>query len=391
MGNFAATLMPLDFTELASHPISKESPVPLYAQVQEILSNFILEKSLSEGAEFPTEAQLCEIFKVSRITTKRALDELVREGLIRRVKGVGNFVSAPEEDHPPQLKNYGLIAEGSFDLFANNFYSKVFQGIYESVNQEGGSLVFALSDRSVSNGAGLPSMLQARAISGLIVLGCLEEGLLLSLKELRIPTVLVDDNRSGFNRVVTDNAQGTETAIRYLVRKGHSKIGLVTSDRTTSFRERSQGYARAMKRVGLSSRPEWIRVVDRAEDLCILEVFRDLLRLPVEERPTAVFAVNDHFALNGVRAASALGLSVPEDISIIGFDDTPFAKAATPNLTTIRVQNFHMGELAVAALHRLMESRRADIECIVMPTELVERDSVAPPRSLLGSLQPLPV
>ncbi|NUN98033.1 MAG: GntR family transcriptional regulator, partial [Candidatus Omnitrophica bacterium] len=71
MGNSAGTLMSLDFSELASRPISKESPVPLYAQVQEILSNFILEKALSEGAEFPTEAQLCEIFKVSRITTKR--------------------------------------------------------------------------------------------------------------------------------------------------------------------------------------------------------------------------------------------------------------------------------------------------------------------------------
>ncbi|MCG3199371.1 MAG: Arabinose metabolism transcriptional repressor [bacterium] len=380
MGNSAGTLMSLDFAELASRPISKESPVPLYAQVQEILSNFILEKALSEGAEFPTEAQLCEIFKVSRITTKRALDELVREGLIRRVKGVGNFVSAPEEELAPKLKNYGLIAEGSFDLFANNFYSKVFQGIYESVNLEGGSLIFALSDRSVSNGASLPVLLQARSISGLIVLGCLEEGLLLSLKELRVPIVLVDDNRSGFNRVVTDNAQGTETAIRYLVKKGHAKIGLVTSDLTTSFRERTQGYARAMKHHGLSSRPEWIRIVERTEDPHIHQVFGDLLRLPEGERPSAVFAVNDHFALNGVRAAAALGLRVPEDVSIMGFDDTPFAKAATPNLTTIRVQNFRMGELAVAALHRLMETRRSEIECIVMPTELVERDSVGPPR-----------
>ena len=101
----AVDRMMIDYSEQFNQPVSKDSPVPLYAQVQEILSNFILEKALPEGTEFPTEAQLCDIFQVSRITTKRALDELVREGMIRRVKGVGNFVASPTEEVEVESRN----------------------------------------------------------------------------------------------------------------------------------------------------------------------------------------------------------------------------------------------------------------------------------------------
>ena len=368
----------LDLSGLQGHSISKDSPVPLYAQVQEILSNFILEKGLTDGTEFPTEAQLCEVFQVSRITTKRALDELVREGLIRRVKGVGNFIAAPTENVTPS-RNYGLIADSSFDLFSNNFYSKVFQGIYESVTDEGGSLVFALSDRNIIDPDSLPIMLRGRGISGLLVLGALSEQALSLIRDQRIPTVLVDDDRPGFNRVITDNVHGAEVAVRYLIQKGHRRIGLLTSDRTTSFRQRTQGFIRAMKQAELSSQPEWIKSVAGFAQEAGYPEFEEILSLPPEMRPTALFAVNDHFAMNGVRAAEGLGLRVPEDISIMGFDDTPYAAMSKPHLTTIRVQTRRMGELAVTTLRRVMDFRRGEAECLILSTELVERESVGAP------------
>ncbi len=369
----------IDMSELQGHPVSKDSPVPLYAQVQEILSNFILEKGLADGTEFPTEAQLCEVFQVSRITTKRALDELVREGLIRRVKGVGNFVSTPVDSVAAPSRNYGLIADSSFDLFSNNFYSKVFQGIYESVVDEGGSLVFALSDRNITDPDSLPAMLRGRGISGLLILGALSDQALNLIREQRIPTVLVDDDRPGFNRVITDNVHGAEVAVRYLTHKGHTKIGLLTSDRTTSFRQRTQGFIRAMKQAELSCQPEWIKsVYGFAQEAGYCE-FEEILSLPLENRPTALFAVNDHFAMNGIRAAEGLGLRVPEDISIMGFDDTPYATMSRPHLTTIRVQTRRMGELAVTTLRRVMDFRRGEAECLILSTELVERASVGVP------------
>ncbi|KXK38548.1 MAG: Arabinose metabolism transcriptional repressor [bacterium] len=373
----AVDRMMIDYSEQFNQPVSKDSPVPLYAQVQEILSNFILEKALPEGTEFPTEAQLCDIFQVSRITTKRALDELVREGMIRRVKGVGNFVASPTEEVEVESRNYGLVADSSFDLFSNNFYSKVFQGIYESVTDEGGSLVFALSDRNVTDRNHFSGVIRSRSISALIALGSLHEDTLALLRDQKIPTVLVDDDCPGFNRVVTDNVNGAEAAVGYLVRHGHEKIGLMTSDRTTSFRQRTQGFIRAMKKAGLSCEPEWIKSVDGFALEAGFQEFLEVLSLPEALRPTALFAVNDHYAMNGVRAAQHLGLQVPQDVSIMGFDDTPYATMSNPNLTTVRVQMHRMGELAVATLRRMMESRRSEVECLILSTEVIQRDSVA--------------
>jgi DNA-binding LacI/PurR family transcriptional regulator len=371
----------LDLTDFLAFPISKDSPVPLYAQVQEILSNYILEKGFPDGTEFPTESQLCEAFQVSRITTKRALDELVREGLIRRVKGVGNFVSLSETVESPQMRSYGLIVDSSFDLFSNNFYSKVFQGIYESVHSEGGSLVFSLSDQTFSKHQGLPSMLKGRSLSGLLVLGSLNDAVLTLIRDQKIPTVLVDDDRPGFNRVITDNQEGAEKAVQFLTEMGHTRIGLVNSDRTMSFRGRTQGFIRAMKRAGLSAEPEWIKSVPGYDPDAGLSEFEEILQLPAQNRPSAIFAVNDHFAMNGIRAAHRLGLHIPEDISIMGFDDTPYATLVLPNLSTIRVQTQRMGEMAVTLLRRLMETRRSEVECLVLSTELIRRESV-------GALKP---
>ncbi len=81
--------------------------------------------------------------------------------------------------------------------------------------------------------------------------------------------------------------------------------------------------------------------------------------------------------MNGVRAAQHLGLQVPQDVSIMGFDDTPYATMSNPNLTTVRVQMHRMGELAVATLRRMMESRRSEVECLILSTEVIQRDSVA--------------
>lgn len=222
-------------------------------------------------------------------------------------------------------------------------------------------------------------MLKGRGISGLLVLGALSDQALNLIREQRTPTVLVDDDRPGFNRVITDNVHGAEQAVQYLILKGHTKIGLLTSDRTTSFRQRTQGFIRAMKAADLSSQPEWIKSVAGFAQEAGYAEFEEILSLPPERRPTALFAVNDHFAMNGIRAAEGLGLRVPEDVSIMGFDDTPYATMSKPHLTTIRVQTRRMGELAVNALRRAMEYRRGEAECMILATELIERESVGAP------------
>ena len=364
--------------EFASTPVSKDSPVPLYAQLQEILSNYIIRNNIPGGTPFPSEAQISEIFQVSRITARRALNEMVREGLLVRLKGAGNFVASPDTEVQNRERNFCLIADlPPNELFANKFYSQVFQGIYDRVNENGGNLLFSLSHQNVPDDFGLASLIETRAISGIFVLNYTNETLLERIQNTRIPIILVDDNRPGFNRVVTDNVWGAQTAVKYLIKKGHKKIGHMTCDEITSFKERLHGYQSEMRKHNLVPQQEWIKRASYHSLTNEKDAFLELMSLPEEKRPTALFTANDHIAHNVIQTAQSEGIQIPEDLSIVGFDD---AVNATPQLTTIQVHKFEMGLTSARLMEKLVETSLGDTECIVLTTELIERDSVCPPK-----------
>ncbi|GAA1808962.1 LacI family DNA-binding transcriptional regulator [Nesterenkonia flava] len=193
-----------------------------------------------------------------------------------------------------------------------------------------------------------------------------------------IPTVAIDPHTgpAGLATVDTDNRGGARTATEHLIALGHRRIAHVrgrTDLESAQLRER--GYREALEAAGLSCDPALVtdggyrpaESTSAAEEL-----------LAAEQPPTAIFAANDLSALEVIRVAASRGLRVPEDLSVVGFDDIPESAASTPGLTTIRQPLLQMG---AAAAHMLLDMLGgSEPEHTRLPAELIVRGSTAPPQ-----------
>src|SRR5438552_10897735 len=174
------------------------------------------------------------------------------------------------------------------------------------------------------------------------------------------------------------HTSGADQAMRHLLALGHRRIAQITGPRGwVATEERRRGYRAALAAAGILPDPAL-----ETEALPELDPGRAaaerLLDLP--EPPTAIFAFNDNIAIGAIQAARARGLDVPEDLSVVGFDDVEHATIVTPALTTVRQPLAEMGRTAVSLLTRLLERQRFETLHIELATRLVVRESTGPPR-----------
>ena len=197
------------------------------------------------------------------------------------------------------------------------------------------------------------------------------------IQAARIPCILVDAVHPALPSIAVDDVAGGELATRHLVELGHRRIALI-GDPPPEFRfewsrDRTRGYERALRRAGIEVRPEYVR-----EGTRLLHVARaiaaELLALP--ERPTAVFASSDTQALGVLEAARALGIGVPQELSVIGFDDIEVASYV--GLTTVRQPLAESGRRGAQLLLRALGGRPVDLRTELLPLELVVRGTTGP-------------
>ncbi|MBI5959734.1 MAG: substrate-binding domain-containing protein, partial [Chloroflexi bacterium] len=169
------------------------------------------------------------------------------------------------------------------------------------------------------------------------------------------------------------------TAVDYLIENGHSRIGLIGSlpDAYPSIRERRKGYTRALKQHGIE--PSYIENGPLTREGGYKATQRLLKRAP---EITAIFACNDNVAIGVMNAAQDLGRHIPDDLSVIGFDDIDLSQEVTPPLTTIHVDKMLMGVLGVRQLRDRIENPARTRLTTILSTQLIIRKSV---RSLNGS------
>jgi DNA-binding LacI/PurR family transcriptional regulator len=192
-----------------------------------------------------------------------------------------------------------------------------------------------------------------------------------------LPCILVDGVHPLLPSIAVDDDAGGEMATRHLIELGHRRIALI-GDPPPEFRfdwsrDRTRGYERALARAGIEVRPEYVR-----EGTRLLHVARgiaaELLALP--DRPTAVFAASDTQAFGTLEAARALGIRVPEELSVIGFDDIEVASYV--GLTTVRQPLFESGRRGAELLLRALSGRQVDVRTELLPLELVVRSTTGP-------------
>ena len=194
-----------------------------------------------------------------------------------------------------------------------------------------------------------------------------------AIEQLNVPYVLIDNAMLGVcaDKVLISNRQGAYTAVEELYRCGHRKIGyLHSSVWISNFEEREIGYRLAMQEHGLEAREEWIARIGSAHDTA----YRDMLEYcgKCRNMPTAFFADNDIIAMGAMKALQEKGYRIPDDVSLIGFDDTPYCTMMTPNLSTMRVDIHNIGGVAV----RLLLERNNFRQKVAVETELIRRQSV---------------
>ena len=182
--------------------------------------------------------------------------------------------------------------------------------------------------------------------------------------------------RTGPSTIESDNVAGSRVATEHLIRLGHRRIAHVRG-RTdlVSARQREQGYREALEAAGLPFDPDLVRV-GGYRALETTDAARELLTRP--DRPTAVFAANDLSAIRVLEIAAELGLRVPEELSVVGYDNVPEAASAVPPLTSIAQPMHQMGAEAVRILLGLLSGETGE-EHLRLPATLVVRASTAPP------------
>jgi LacI family transcriptional regulator len=173
------------------------------------------------------------------------------------------------------------------------------------------------------------------------------------------------------------HSAGADMAVKHLLSLGHRRIAAITGPRGwIATEDRLRGYHAALAEAGLLAEPELVVEGDFQIEPGIVAA-RRLLDLP--NPPTAIFAFNDNIAIGTIQAARERGVRVPEDLSVVGFDDLEAAEIVTPALTTVRQPLAEMGRMAVSLLERLIEGQRIEALHVELRTQLVVRQTTAPP------------
>jgi DNA-binding LacI/PurR family transcriptional regulator len=194
-----------------------------------------------------------------------------------------------------------------------------------------------------------------------------------------VPVVLIDANHPGLSRAVTDDVAGGRVATQHLIDLGHRRIGYVSDPLQNPFnfissRDRYQGYRRALQAAGIPFRSEYHRQGEHGRYEA-RHLAAELLALP--KPPTAIFAASDTQAMGVLEAARDAGLKVPEDLSIIGYDDIEIAEYL--GLTTVRQLLFESGRRGVELLLKALDNPQIEPKREILPTELIVRATTTPP------------
>jgi LacI family transcriptional regulator len=201
-----------------------------------------------------------------------------------------------------------------------------------------------------------------------------------ALQRLGYPFVVVDPRvplDDGIPAVSAAHSSGARAAVEHLLSLGHRRIAAITGpSQWMASSERLNGYFAALGAAGVLADPAL--VLESRFDIESGEAATRRL-LDLAEPPTAIFAFNDNLAIGALHAARERGVSVPEQLSVVGFDDSEQAAIVTPALTTVRQPLAEMGRMAVSLLLRLLENQRVEALSVELATRLVVRESTAAP------------
>ncbi len=262
---------------------------------------------------------------------------------------------------------------GSVMVFENPFYSEILSSIEYNARLQGYHVIVSGTNADEK----YFTLAKQRNMDGVIVIGAYPEDFYEGLNLSNIPIVLVDSylENHEYKEVKLDDIYGGYIATKYLIEHGHNKIAFMSGkikDGGVS-EKRYQGYKKALKENAIPVNPKY--VFNGNVDF---EEARILAKRIVEETDcTAIFCMADIMAVGAIKELNKMKIKVPQQISVMGYDNLNIANYCTPGLTTIGQDIFKKGKMAVDLLCKAIDNKEVEQEECVLPVEVVERESVA--------------
>ena len=346
-----------------------EITTPKYILVEEYIRKQIRENRITE--KLPGERALAAELGFSYMTIRKAVDNLVSEGLLYKIPTKGTYVA---DQNSSKVKNRTIgyfldnrIAGG----LASPYYAMIFNAIEKQATRKGYSLVY-FTDSSEFN---LEQVMQK--LDGVIASCFLRvETLVQEIKSL-VPVVAIDNSVADktIPSVIIDNFNAEVETVDYLCSLGHKRIGFITGLEDSDVgKNRYEGYKNGLIKHRIAMDPELVFRGNYTFGSGVggIEYF-----LGLQQRPTAVICANDSMALGAISILHQLGMQVPDDFSIVGFDDIQIAEQITPPLTTVSVPIDRIAECAFDMLEKLIDGKALDNRHIALEAHLVTRGTTS--------------
>ncbi len=363
--------------------ISKTSSLPLHVQLLDELRHRIMTGVFKPHDRVPGEWELVEGLGISRATVQKAWQIAQEEGLLYRIPGKGTYIADRRDSENTRVAVGFMIPE-----YRSIFAMQMLSGAERVLRKHHCQLVFAHTDRHLDEEDRLLHKMSSDGVKGVILVPTRSSTADRALARLegKTPIVLMDRpvNDLKLPCVMSNNYAGGGDAVRHLLEQGHRRILFLARPHLDlhPVAERFRAYTDCLQAANITPLPPLLLGASTEmssyeaymqDDQSELEPLTDMLAR--RDRPTAIFAVNDWMALKALRAAARVGLDVPRDLSIVGFDNLEITEYSTPPLTTVAQDGALMGAEAARRMLALLDGESKGEIITLLPTTLIVRAS----------------
>jgi LacI family transcriptional regulator len=307
---------------------------------------------------------------------------LINEETKKRVKRLAEEMGYERNELARGLVKGGIGAVGLIipDI-TNPFFAEVTRGVEDAANERGYGIILCNTGGDLEKEKGYGRLLRRKRVDGLILTSVtVDDPYIADLVRSEVPLILVSRHHPGIDTsyIMVDDRKGGKMATSYLLKLGHRRIGFIGGPKNViSSQDRLQGYKEALYKRGIPLQQEIIRYAGFTRDAGYL-VMKEYLKLKTDLKPTAIFAANDMIALGVIEAIEEEGLSVPDDISVIGYNNISYASLPRIMLTTIAQPMYDMGYTAAEYILDVVEGKRKGKLKDILEPQLVVRKTCRP-------------
>lgn len=357
----------------------------LYKRVYEDLKTKILSGVYPKDSLLPSEREIGEIYQVDRTTVRKALQVLASENWVEKKAGKGTIVTmkesqpnvaAPVESTgvKPSLAFFLPKGQDNNSRITQPFYAALFYNTEKECQRRGYSLVYSTLDENDD----FDSLIAQNAFSGIFFVSNVATSHITKAVQRQLPAVLINSYDEKIPSILSDNFNGTYQACSHLIDQGHTSIAVLNGDASyTSNMERLRGCCSALKEHNLSLKSEWNLGGTSWEFEAGFAAVAQMLK-NASELPTALVAFNDRLAAGAIQAIHQAGLTVPNNISVTGYDNSEQSRYSVPKITTVEAHVELMAKISARMLFQLIDDYEACPIRILTPAELIVRESVKP-------------